>query len=87
MCLQINILLIVSFSGYGGIIVEIVNFLLINIVLNIVFQWLRWHKVVPVLLVGTADGDVWMWNIPSSESKMFPGAGSKSTVGEFMLDG
>ncbi len=27
--------------------------------------WLRWHPNGPILLCGSADGTLWMWNIPS----------------------
>ena len=32
-------------------------------------HWVRWHPLVPILLVGTDDGTIWMWKIPSFETK------------------
>ncbi|KAK6166332.1 hypothetical protein SNE40_023054 [Patella caerulea] len=34
-------------------------------------EWLKWHTMAHVLLVGTSDGDVWMWKIPDADCKMF----------------
>ncbi|ESO90709.1 hypothetical protein LOTGIDRAFT_191849 [Lottia gigantea] len=34
-------------------------------------EWLRWHPLANVLLVGTNDGDVWMWKIPDGDCKTF----------------
>ena len=40
-----------------------------------------------MLLAGTADGNVWMWKVPSSDCKTFQGHGCRSTCGMFMKDG
>ena len=32
-------------------------------------MWVRWHPVVPILLAGTVEGGVWMWKVPSFETK------------------
>lgn len=31
--------------------------------------WVMWHPVVPILLAGTTDGGIWMWKVPSFETK------------------
>ena len=58
-----------------------------NNCLDVNFQWLEWHNEANVLLAGTADGNVWMWKIPSSDCKTFQGHGCRSTCGMFMKDG
>lgn len=50
-------------------------------------QWLEWHPEANVLLAGTADGNVWMWKIPSRDCKTFQSHGCRSTCGVFMKDG
>lgn len=50
-------------------------------------QWLEWHPEANVLLAGTADGNVWMWKIPSGDCKTFQSHGCRSTCGVFMKDG
>ena len=40
-----------------------------------------------VLIVGTQDGDTWMWKIPSGDCKTFQGHGSSSGCGCLMPDG
>ncbi|EDO35758.1 predicted protein [Nematostella vectensis] len=50
-------------------------------------EWLDWHHAVNVLLAGTADGDTWMWKIPSGDTKTFQSHGCRSTCGMFMKDG
>lgn len=51
------------------------------------FKWLDWHHSANVLLAGTGDGNVWMWKIPSGDTKTFQGHGCRSTCGMFMKDG
>lgn len=50
-------------------------------------EWLEWHPEANVLLAGTADGNVWMWKIPSGDCKTFQSHGCRSTCGVFMKDG
>ena len=50
-------------------------------------QWLEWHPEANVLLAGTADGNAWMWKIPSGDCKTFQSHGCRSTCGVFMKDG
>jgi hypothetical protein len=56
---------------------------------NVLFfiQWLQWHPVANVLLLGTVDGDVWMWKIPSGDCKTFQGPGCTATSGRVLPDG
>ena len=55
--------------------------------LNLFFQWLQWHQAAPVLLVGTSDGQVWMWKIPSGDCKTFVGFGPAALCGQILPDG
>ncbi|XP_064607664.1 angio-associated migratory cell protein-like [Liolophura sinensis] len=50
-------------------------------------EWLEWHPMAHVLLVGTSDGDTWMWKIPSGDCKTFQGHGSTVGCGRFLPDG
>uniref|UniRef100_A0A3B4DQD6 Angio-associated migratory cell protein n=1 Tax=Pygocentrus nattereri TaxID=42514 RepID=A0A3B4DQD6_PYGNA len=50
-------------------------------------EWLQWHPGAPVLLAGTADGNVWMWKIPSGECKTFQGPNCQATSGKILPDG
>ncbi|XP_031557021.1 angio-associated migratory cell protein-like [Actinia tenebrosa] len=50
-------------------------------------EWLEWHQLAHVLLAGTADGDVWMWKIPSGDTKTFQNHGCRTSCGLFMNDG
>lgn len=51
------------------------------------FQWMEWHPCAPVLLAGTADGNTWMWKIPSGECKTFQGPNCQATSGKIIPDG
>ncbi|KAF7711329.1 angio-associated migratory cell protein [Silurus meridionalis] len=50
-------------------------------------EWLQWHPCAPVLLAGTADGNMWMWKIPSGECKTFQGPNCQATSGRILPDG
>ncbi|XP_057194342.1 angio-associated migratory cell protein isoform X3 [Triplophysa rosa] len=50
-------------------------------------EWLEWHPCAPVLLAGTADGNMWMWKIPSGECKTFQGPNCQATSGKILPDG
>eukprot|EP00088_Acartia_fossae_P049652 TRINITY_DN5484_c0_g1_i7.p1 TRINITY_DN5484_c0_g1~~TRINITY_DN5484_c0_g1_i7.p1 ORF type:complete len:423 (-),score=84.07 TRINITY_DN5484_c0_g1_i7:84-1352(-) len=50
-------------------------------------NWLKWHPVANVLFAGTADSEMWMWKIPSGDSKLFQGQGEKTECGEILADG
>ena len=40
-----------------------------------------------VLFCGTADSEMWMWKIPSGDSKIFQGQGEKNECGAILADG
>ncbi|KAK3094701.1 hypothetical protein FSP39_005157 [Pinctada imbricata] len=50
-------------------------------------EWLEWHQMAHVLLVGTADGECWMWKVPSGDTKTFQGHGSPASCGRLFNDG
>ncbi|XP_026875977.2 angio-associated migratory cell protein [Electrophorus electricus] len=50
-------------------------------------EWLQWHPHAPVLLAGAADGNVWMWKIPSGECKTLQGPNCQATSGKILPDG
>lgn len=50
-------------------------------------EWCKWHAVLNVLFAGSTDGELYMWKIPSGDTKMFQGHGSKSTVGTLSNNG
>ncbi|KAL4660196.1 angio-associated migratory cell protein-like [Arapaima gigas] len=50
-------------------------------------EWMEWHPFAPVLLAGTADGNVWMWKIPGGDCKTFQGPGCQATCGKILPDG
>uniref|UniRef100_A0A8C4TP52 Angio-associated migratory cell protein n=1 Tax=Erpetoichthys calabaricus TaxID=27687 RepID=A0A8C4TP52_ERPCA len=50
-------------------------------------EWMEWHPCAHVLVCGTADGNVWMWKIPSGECKTYQGPGCQTTTGKILPDG
>ncbi|XP_046555991.1 LOW QUALITY PROTEIN: angio-associated migratory cell protein-like [Haliotis rubra] len=50
-------------------------------------EWLQWHHDAHVLLVGTVDGQVWMWKIPGGDCKTFSSHGPGALSGVVMPDG
>lgn len=50
-------------------------------------QWLHWHHAAPVLLVGTKEGQIWMWKVPSGDCKTFAGYGPSAVCGKILPDG
>ncbi|XP_057427558.1 uncharacterized protein LOC130720873 [Lotus japonicus] len=51
-------------------------------------EWLRWHPRGHILLAGSEDSTVWMWNTDHAAFlNMFAGHGSSVTCGDFTPDG
>ncbi|NWT63827.1 AAMP protein, partial [Prunella himalayana] len=50
-------------------------------------EWMEWHPQAHVLLAGTADGNTWMWKIPSGDCKTFQGPACPATCGRILPDG
>ncbi|KAI0058206.1 WD40 repeat-like protein [Artomyces pyxidatus] len=51
-------------------------------------MWLRWHPKGPVLLAGSNDSTVWLWQLPSGNTmQVFAGHTGPVQCGEFTPDG
>ena len=50
-------------------------------------EWCEWHPKANVIFGGTADGDIYMWKIPSGDCKIFSTHGSKSTCNVLSASG
>lgn len=50
-------------------------------------NWIDWHHQANVLLAGTVDGTVWMWQVPSGQCKSLVGPGASCGAGRFLSDG
>ncbi|KAH3753809.1 angio-associated migratory cell protein-like [Dreissena polymorpha] len=50
-------------------------------------EWMRWHSGSHVLFLGTVDGDVWMWKIPSGDCKTLQNHGCPASCGGILSDG
>lgn len=48
---------------------------------------MEWHPRAPVLLAGTADGNTWMWKVPTGDCKTFQGPNCPATCGRVLPDG
>ena len=49
--------------------------------------WLSWHPATHVLFTATVDSQIWMFKIPSGESKIFAGNGEKVETARVLPDG
>lgn len=49
--------------------------------------WLEWHPGANVLFATTDGSELWMWKIPSGDSKVFLGNGEKAEGGVLFPDG
>ncbi|XP_060570298.1 angio-associated migratory cell protein-like [Ruditapes philippinarum] len=50
-------------------------------------EWMKWHPASHVLFLGTVDGDVWMWKIPSGDCKTLQSHGRTASCGVVLGDG
>lgn len=50
-------------------------------------HWIDWHPKANVLLAGTLDGTLWMWQVPSGQCKTLRGPNSSCCVGQALGDG
>jgi WD40 repeat protein len=52
------------------------------------FQWIRWHPRGHLVLAGSEDSTVWMWNADKGACiNTFSGHGGSVTCGDFTPDG
>ena len=55
---------------------------------NIFFlQWMDWHPAASVLLAGSSDGEMWMWKIPSGDTKTFQSHGVACNIAKVLPNG
>lgn len=53
-----------------------------------ILQWVRWHPRGHLVLAGSEDATLWMWNADKSTYlNMFSGHSSSVTCGDFTPDG
>ncbi|KAL3210836.1 hypothetical protein MRX96_036820 [Rhipicephalus microplus] len=50
-------------------------------------NWIDWHGQANVLLAGTVEGMVWMWQVPGGHCKNLVGPGTSCGAGRFLSDG
>lgn len=50
-------------------------------------EWMRWHQLANVLVVGCHSGDIYIWQIPQGNCKVLPSHGSLSLCGKILNDG
>ena len=51
-------------------------------------SWLDWHSGASnVLFAGTEESELWMWKVPSGDSKVYMGSGEKVEAAILMPDG
>lgn len=54
----------------------------------VITQWTRWHPKGHLILAGSEDSTVWMWNADKmAYLNMFSGHGNSVTCGDFTPDG
>lgn len=49
--------------------------------------WLEWHPGANVLFATTDESELWMWKIPSGDSKVYMGVGEKAEGAKILPDG
>ena len=55
---------------------------------NVISQWVRWHPRGHLVLAGSEDSSVWMWNADKGAYlNVFSGHGDSVTCGDFTPDG
>lgn len=50
-------------------------------------EWIRWHHLANVLIVGCHSGDIYIWQIPQGNCKVLPSHGSMTMCGKVLADG
>lgn len=50
-------------------------------------EWMDWHPGAAVLFAGSADGDMWMWKIPSGDTKTFQSHGVACNIIKVLPNG
>jgi hypothetical protein len=52
-----------------------------------VIQCMFWHHGANVLFAGTVESELWMWKIPSGDSKIYTAHGEKVEGAKLLPDG
>lgn len=55
--------------------------------IDVDLNWIDWHQQANVLLAGTLDGMLWMWQVPGGQCKNLVGPGASCGAGRFLSDG
>lgn len=50
-------------------------------------EWIQWHHLSNILLVGTSSGDVYIYLVPSGNCKVLPSSGFAANCGKLLSDG
>lgn len=50
-------------------------------------EWLSWHDSANVIITGSKSGEVYVWQVPQGNCKVFPSHGAASTCGKLLKDG
>lgn len=50
-------------------------------------EWMTWHHLANVLVVGCHSGDIYVWQIPQGNCKVLPSHGSLTMCGKILADG
>lgn len=50
-------------------------------------EWMKWHHLANVLVVGCHSGDIYIWQIPQGNCKVLPSHGSLTMCGRILADG
>lgn len=50
-------------------------------------EWMNWHHLANVLVVGCHSGDIYIWQVPQGNCKILPSDGSLTMCGKVLADG
>lgn len=50
-------------------------------------EWMQWHHLANVLIIGCHSGDIYIWQIPQGNCKVLPSHGSLTMCGKVLADG
>lgn len=58
-----------------------------NIFFFYLFQWLEWLNGQNSLIAGASDGSCWKWDVPDSDTAVFPNPNAPCSTGCISYDG
>ncbi|KAL3282784.1 hypothetical protein HHI36_005951 [Cryptolaemus montrouzieri] len=50
-------------------------------------EWMCWHPLTNVLIIGCRSGDIYIWQVPQSNCKVLPSHGCATSCGKVLPDG